>query len=491
MRYHVCMRSLRGVSLMDVVVGSALVLIIFVGLFGLLRASVQVAGLSKLRAAATELASSRMEYLRSLHYDDVGTVGGIPAGLVPQNATTTNAGVNFGVRTYIEYADDPADGTGASDSNFITTDYKRAKVTVTYTVDGATRDVTLVSNIVPPGIESTTGGGTLQVRAVNAVGTAVAGATVRIQNSATSPSIDLSTFTDAAGLVWLPGAPTSTEYRISVSKGGYSSAQTYARDAINQNPTPGYLTVVGGSTTSSTFAIDLLSTLIVRTFSPIRSEIWSDTFADSSKLASMNSVQMSGGSIVLSSGELGYTASGVGESIAIAPTYLARWTNASSTMSVPAGTTLRMQVLDAAGTPLPDAVLAGNSTGFTGAVTLSSVSTTTYPSLKLRAELSSSNPAATPSLQEWRLGYERGPVPLPHVSFTLTGAKTIGSTGGGAPIYKTIVATSTSSIASSTLPLEWDVYTLSVPGHSIVIEEPEAPYELLPGTTLDAVLILE
>ena len=485
------MRSLRGVSLVDVVVGSALVLIIFSGLFGLLRASMQVAGLSKLRATATELASSQMEYLRSLAYEDVGTVGGIPSGLVPQYATTTMAGVSYGVRTYVEYTDDAADGTGGSDTNFITTDYKRAKVAVTYTVSGTPRTVTLVSTITPKGIESTVGGGTLQVRAVDALGVPVAGASVTVVNPSVSPTVGLSTFTDAAGLVWLPGAPTSTDYRISVSKDGFSSAQTYARDATNQNPTPGYLTVVGGSTTSGTFAIDRLATLILRTFSPIRAALWNDSFNDSSNVVSTASTQIAGGALSLTSGEFGYSSSGSATSVAITPAYLARWSSASTTASVPGGTEFRLQVLDGTGALLPDAVLPGNASGFTGAITLSSISTTTYPSLALRAELSSGNPALTPSIEEWRLGYDEGPIPLPNVSFTLVGGKTVGSTGAGASIYKTTVSTSTGALASSTLQLEWDTYTLTVPGRTIIFQAPEAPYELLPGAALDATLILQ
>src|ERR1043166_8035168 len=107
----------RGMSLVDVLVGTALVLIVFAGLFGILRASVQVSGLAKLKAAATTIASSQMEYIRSLSYDAIGTDGGIPAGSIAQSTTTTNAGLPFKVRTYIEYADDPKDGTGASDSH--------------------------------------------------------------------------------------------------------------------------------------------------------------------------------------------------------------------------------------------------------------------------------------------------------------------------------------------------------------------------------------
>src|SRR5690349_18120327 len=102
----------RGVSLIDVLVGTALVVVIFLGLFGIIRASLAVSTLAKLKNTATAIATTRMEYVRSLDYDVVGTVGGIPSGVVPQYATTTRDGIDFVTRVFIEYADDPADGEG-------------------------------------------------------------------------------------------------------------------------------------------------------------------------------------------------------------------------------------------------------------------------------------------------------------------------------------------------------------------------------------------
>ncbi len=477
---------------MDVVVGTALVLIVFAGLFGILRASVQVSGLAKLKASATVVASSQMEYIRSLSYDAIGTDGGIPAGNIAQSTTTTDGGLTFTVRTYIEYADDAKDGTGAADTNHITTDYKHIKVTVSYVAEGVTRSVTLVSNAAPPGLETTTGGGTLQANIVNSVGTALAGATVRIVNASTSPDIDLTTFSDSYGQVILPGAPTSTEYQIAVSKTGYSSAQTYQRTGTNANPTPGYLTVVGGSTTSSTFAIDLLSTLIVRTFSPVAAALWSDLFNDNSKITNTVNVQVVGGALTLSGLPGSYPASGSALSTTTAPAYLARWTSASSTISAPVGTTALVSVADATGTLLPDAVLAGNSAGFSGAINLSGVSTTTYPALKLKASLTSTDPNATPSIADWKLGYDAGPTPLPNVSFTLTSSKTIGTTAGGAPIYKTTIATTTDATGVRTLSLEWDLYQLAISaGHTLISAAPDdPPVEMLPGASVDESLIV-
>lgn len=483
-------RALLGMTLIDVVVGTALVLIVFLGLFGLLRASIDVSQLTKAKAVATAVGESQMEYVRSLSYDNVGTIAGIPAGIIPQQATTTENGVAYGVRTFIDYADDPADGLGAADSNGIITDYKRIKVTVSYVAGGQTRYVTLVSNYSPVGLETTTGGGTLKIVVVDATGTAVPGASVRIVNSVIAPSVDLTTFSDATGIVYLPGAATSSEYQVYVSKNGYSSAQTYAHDAVNASPTPGYLTVAKDQTTTSTFAIDRLATLTMHTYSPVAQQLFADTFATAANLASQNNTQVTGSALTLSSDVTGYAASGNAVSTPVAPTYLVSWASASSTMTTSGDTAAVFHIVDSTGALLPDAVLAGNSAGFTGTVDLSGVSATTYPTLALRADLSTSDPAKAPLIQRWGLSYLRGPIPLPNVSFTLTGAKTIGSTGGGSPIYKTTISTSTGATSSKALSLEWDSYALAVPSYDAADICNAPPYALTPGSASDSSLYL-
>lgn len=484
-------RPLRGVSLIDVIVGVFLVLVVFLTLFGLLRVSLLVSSVAKARAAATSVATSQMEFVRSLSYDSVGTVGGIPSGAVPQYATTTLDGYTFVTRTFIEYVDDAKDGLGASDATGITTDYKRVKVSTKYTLNNKQREVALVSNIVPPGLETTTGGGTLKIDVVNASGAPVSGATVRIVNSALTPSVDVSTFSNVSGTVYLPGAATSTQYQVYVSKDGYSSAQTYLRDATNQNPTPGYLTVAKDQTTTGTFAIDTLSSLTLATYSPITSATSTDTFSGSASVTGLSNAVVSGGAITLSGASGSYPPSGSARATTTAPTYLANWTSASATLSAPAGTSVRIQVIDSAGTPLPDAVLPGNSSGFTSfPVTLSGVSTTTYPSLALRAELTSTDVMLAPSVLDWEIAYREGPVPLPNVSLTLRGAKTIGSTGAGAAIYKTTIATTTSSTGVRSMSLEWDLYTLSISGYDTQEACGAPPYTLSPGASSDNRLVL-
>lgn len=476
-------------SFMDVIIGTALVLIIFIALVGLLRSSLQVASLAKTRSIATAIAESQLEYIRSLSYDQVGTQGGIPAGPVAQNATTTMNGIDFPVHTFIAYVDDPADGAGSGDTDGISTDYKVIKVSVSYFANGHTQSIDLVSRYAPPGFETTVGGGTLQVNVVNAAGAGVPGATVHIVNSSVSPSIDVTTFSNAGGIVFLPGAPTSTQYQVFVSKDGYSSAQTYARDTNNQNPNPGYLTVVASQTTTGTFAIDLLSTLAVDTYLPIATSTFDDTFSSGAYVASLSNAVVSGG-IQLSSDSGGYQLAGSAISQTQSPTYLVRWGIASATTTVPGGTTARFQVVDGSGTPLPDSVVPGNSTGFTNSVDLSTVSTTTYPSLALEGELTTSSTTTTPVIQEWSLSYARGPIPFGPVPFSLTGTKTVGSTGAGVPIYKTTVATSTNAAGVTSFPLEWDSYSMSLTNYDVVSACNAPPYSLSPGSSLTSTLMV-
>lgn len=477
---------IRGFSLIDVIVGIALLLIMFLSLFSILRASLMLSALTKAQAAAVELASAQMEYLRGLSYDALATVGGIPPGAVPQYATTVENNISYTTYTFVSYVDDPADGLGTNDTN--PNDYKRARVSVSYTIGGQTKSVTLESNFAPPGIETSNGGGTLAIDVVDATGNPVSDATVTIKNYLTNPTVDLTAFTNIAGKLLLGGAATSTDYQVSVTKSGYSSAQTYQRDTTNQNPNPGYLTVVKDQTTTGTFAIDRLATLNLTTYAAIATSTFSDVFADTSKLATMSSTTVSGGTLTLLGGET----SGSAQSIAISPAHLTHWGEANSTLVLPPDTAVTVHLYDGTGTLLPDTVLPGNATGFSSfPVSLYSVSTTTYPSLALGADFFGTTTSSAPSIDTWSLSYAAGPTPLPNVSFTLTGAKTIGSTGAGVPIYKTIISGTTNTSGTYSSLLEWDGYSLTAPNYDIEDACPFPPYAIAPNTTANTSLFLK
>ena len=259
------MKSSRGVTLIDTVVGVALMLIVFLGIFAAFQLSVDVVLNNKARAGAVALADERMEYVRSLPYSSIGTVGGIPSGTLAQSESVTLNGVAYTRRTLVEYVDDPKDGTGAADTTG-TADYKAVKVDVSWPSHTGARDVAVVSRFEPSsGLESTVTGGTLTINVVDASGQPVSNAQVTVVNASSSPTVNLTTYSNVNGSITLPGTPAASNYAITVTKSGYSTAQTYASSAQNPSPSPANLTVSNNQTTSSTFAIDQLSSLTILT----------------------------------------------------------------------------------------------------------------------------------------------------------------------------------------------------------------------------------
>lgn len=259
-------RNQKGTSLLDTVFGTALLLIVFVGLYGAFQLTLELVQSSKSKTGALALASERVEYIRSLQYDDVGTVGGIPSGTLVEEETETLNGIEYARRTFVQYVDASQDGLGGSDTNGITTDYKVVKVNIEWDFRGETRSFFLVTNIVPQGLETVSGGGTLRVTVLDSLGSPVPSAQVSLANSAVVPAVSLSTFTNTSGIVEFPGAPSANSYEVTITKPGYSGAQTYSVSVANPNPSPGHLTVVETQTTSSSFAIDTVGSATVRTF---------------------------------------------------------------------------------------------------------------------------------------------------------------------------------------------------------------------------------
>lgn len=481
------MQSGKGFSLIDVIVGIALLLIVFLALLGILRVSLSLSTLVKAKAAAVELANTQMEYLRGLSYDALGTVGGIPTGSIPQTSTAIVDGMSYTIRTFIIYKDDPADGLGAADTNHVTTDYKVGRVTVSYAIYGLTKSVVLLSNFVPTGIESSTGGGTLSLHVVDATGADMSGATVEIVNTAISPAIDLTTFTDTSGLVLIGGAATSTQYQIYVSRTGYSSAQTYARTGTNRNPNPGLLTVAKDQTTSSTFAIDRLATLTVASVAPAVTSSFSDTFANAGNLASMTDTRIDDGKLKLANQAL----AGSARSLPVNPSYLDGWGLLSATITTPAGTNAVVRVDDAGGTPIPDSVLAGNSIGFSSfPVSLTGLATSSYPGISLEATLTSNSTTTTPSISDWSVSHTSGPAPVMNIPFTLVGTKTIGTTASNTPIYKTSLADTTGATGQKAESLEWDAYVLTLSSGTLLENCPASPYQLPPAVATTTTLLV-
>lgn len=144
----------RGASLLDTLVGSAIFLTIMLGFFGVLQLSIREATDSKGRAGAVMLANESLEYARGLAYADVGVSGGFPNGILVSPEQLALNDITYTRSILVSFVDDPKDGTGGSDSNGNTHDYKKIEIAVSWMAHSVWRTVSLNTIIIPVGIES-------------------------------------------------------------------------------------------------------------------------------------------------------------------------------------------------------------------------------------------------------------------------------------------------------------------------------------------------
>lgn len=476
----------RGMTLIEVAVGVTILLVVFWGFYSLISSLRDLAMRNKLHSVALMLANEQVETIRALAYDTIGTVAGLPAGNIPQNETITYDGVSYTRRTFIQYVDDPADGLGNADT--LAADYKRIKVELSYTYHGTTQRFSLTTSIAPRSQESLAGAGILRLNVTNAENEPLGGATVHILNTTVATSVDITTYTNASGTVSFPGAWAGTGYEVTVSKSGYSSAQTYKATTTNPSPSPSPLTVAENSTTEMYFKIDLLSHINVVTRAwPVRS-VWTDSYDDASRTSATSGVSITEGSLQLAGSVGTYTSTGTSTTSTIAPSPLDTWLFLETDGSVPAGTSICHRVTyDTGGgtfAAIPDDILPGNAAGLCATtIDLSSLATSTYSSLRIVTTLRTTNALTTPRVDALTLSYREPALVTPNVNFSLRGSKTIGTDASGNQIYKFSQSYLTNSAGLwRSGDLEWDVYELTPSGVSIADSCPILPITLDPNT---------
>jgi len=489
----------RGLTLVGVIVAAALMVLIFGGLFSAFVTLTDMISRQKGEAGAVALLNERIEYIRSLPYNTVGTIGGIVSGPLPQNSTTTLNGITYVERIFINYIDDEDDDVAPTD--IIPSDYKVVKVEYSWNHKGATTTRSLISNIVPNGLETTIGGGTLIIDVFDATVQPVVGADVRVINNTTTSTIDTTVVTNIAGRAIFPGAPAAADYEISVSKPGYSSDQTYSATTSNPNPNPPHVAVIESAVSSVSLSIDELSDLTLITRGTPITNSSSDTFADNSLLETENNTRVSSGAIILTDVAGVYNTPGDVTATATVPTTLNRWLAIESDIFTPVNTSAYVQLYSVDGvgtyTLVPDTDLPGNSTGFSaGVVDISGLAVGTYDRLALGATLSTTDTAVTPEIRSWELSYEESAATIAGVTIDLEGNKTIGTSASATPIYKYSSSTVTAGGGQSTLTdLEWDLYDISIDGvsegYDIAEACPNIPFALNPNVNDTILLTLE
>jgi|AntRauTorckE6833_2_1112554.scaffolds.fasta_scaffold01543_7 hypothetical protein len=463
-----------GFSFVEIIIVSAISALIFGALFSSFEFTLALISDGRAKLSALSVANDRMEYFRSLPYDDVGTLAGIPNGTIPQNSTTSLNGIEFSERVLVEYVDDPADGQDTattSDNNSIPSDYKRVKVEYTWEIGNGTSSIFLVSNIVPRSIETTAGGGTARINVIDANSLLLPGATVRFINNTTTSTIDTIRTTDASGAALFSGAPAASEYEVivtaNIAGNQYSTAKTFRATTFNPNPSVAPFAVLEADISTLTFQIGELSDLDISTFSSITEGSMREEFSDLLAVATSSNIESVGGSVVLENTFGVYEASGIAYTEIITPTPLEQWEIVRIAPEVPVNTDYAVRFYTGTGTGpfalIPDSELPGNSVGFSDSlIDISALDSVAYPSLTAGITLETTDTAVSPEIDEIEVFYTQSRTPEVAMTYDITGTKTIGTNGSSSPIYKYDTSFTTNAAGTHTVSdLEFDLYTIT------------------------------
>jgi type II secretory pathway pseudopilin PulG len=473
MYYH---RSSAGFTMVEAIVVAAVSVIIFGSLLGAFKYTLDLINASRTKLSALSVANQRMEYFRSLPYDDVGTVLGIPSGTIPQNSTTTLNGIEFHERVLVEYVDDDADGQGGADSNAIVSDYKRVKLEYTWEIGGVSHNIMLVSDIVPRSVETTAGGGTVRINVLDADSNLLPGASVRLFNTVTGP-IDVTRITDASGVALFSGAPAGSDYEVEVTATiaghPYSTTQTYQATVANPTPVVAPFSVLEADVSTLTFQIGELSDLDIFTRSAITEGVFQETFSDLLAVASSSDVTTSGGALVLQDVAGVHESDGFAFLGPITPAPLQSWQTLRIAAEALANTTYRIQFFTGAApgpfTLIPDGDLSGNAIGFTDTIVdIRELDALAYPAIFVGVALETTDTNVTPSVDEVSVFYRQSETILANAAFAMHGNKIIGTDASAQPIYKYDSNSSTDASGELSMnDLEFDDYTFAFGGYDI------------------------
>jgi len=264
----------------EAVVSVAVFLVVVLGLFNGLSAVSKIAKVSRLRTMALMVVNERLELARHLPYGDLGIVDGWPTGKLAAFETLERGGISWGVTTTVRSIDDPYDGTiGGNPNDTSPADYKLVEVLVSCGSCGI-EPISVATNIAPLALETANGNGALLIKAIDASGLPVVGASVVVVNDSHVPSITINDVTDNTGtlaLVDLP--PGALAYKVRVGKSGYSHEETYAAGESGiVNPVNPNATISEGAVTQISLPIDKLSTVNLRTIDQFCQGIGSFSF---------------------------------------------------------------------------------------------------------------------------------------------------------------------------------------------------------------------
>jgi prepilin-type N-terminal cleavage/methylation domain-containing protein len=259
----------KGFTLIEILVAVPIFLMVSAAIYFGFTNILKVMSLVRVKTLMTNIANEQFEIVRNIPYQNVGIEGGIPIGIISQNQSIQRDGKSFLVNTIVRNIDDPFDGTfNGIPKDLSPADMKLIELTISCTsCENGTPPISFTTKVAPKNLETASTNGALVIRVFDASGFPVSEASVTITNTLTTPSINMTDVTDVSGLLTIVDAPPSVDgYKILVTKDGYSTDQTFPKEAVsNPNPTKPNVTVIIQQITQISLTIDQLSTINVTT----------------------------------------------------------------------------------------------------------------------------------------------------------------------------------------------------------------------------------
>lgn len=259
---------MHGISLVETLVGLAVFFAISVSVYQVYTVTFKAFSGARMQVLANNLANEHLEFIRNIPFSEIGVVKGIPPGIIVATTTVTRENMTFEIGTTVRNIDDPFDGVicpgeieMCGEIDFSPADYKLIDLSIICTsCSSPARTFRFTGRVAPKGLETASMNGALFIRAIDANGELVSGATVEVVNNTVTPAVNITDTTDTEGYLRIVDVPPATiSYQITVSKSGYSTDQTYATSTANPNPIAPPLTVAAQTVTRATFAIDRTS----------------------------------------------------------------------------------------------------------------------------------------------------------------------------------------------------------------------------------------
>lgn len=255
---------MRGLSLIEIVIGVALFALVAVMLYSTYQRVFDVVRVAQSRVDTIALANSQFEIVRNLPYAQIGTVGGVPSGVLKPVQTLISSGRTFIATTTVRNIDQSFDGVvGGTPNDLSPADNKLVEIELMCVSCKNFRPLIFITAVGPKNLESASTNGSLFINVLDANGIPVSGADVHVVNTTTVPPIDILDVTPSSGILQIIDAPPALEsYEVTVSKTGYSTERTYKPGvAPTINPTKPHATVAVQALTQLTFMIDRTATL--------------------------------------------------------------------------------------------------------------------------------------------------------------------------------------------------------------------------------------